>query len=1452
MFKKVRGKIAGVLVMLLLGMTIFPGDVAAAEVTSSDQLENSADELASEGRDIIPEELDDENEGQQDVPPNESAAEAEGQGAVPQSEEENIQNEENSGDVLASSGLINYVGVEFPYLETPDEQKIVVSFGDGSENILDAKLTCQNEDGQILELVLSEKEKELYLFRSAFIDGDEGIYKLLNFSYTQDGIEKVIELAKIGIEAQFGVDEYYPGYGETTEAEPRISAEDIEMSVVEVDADKVEDVETDIEEAIEETAESVEEVTGKSGKKDTFLSSVADVIMPATVAEAAEDVVVVLDPGHGGSDGGANGHGLYEKNLTLSIAKYCKEELEQYNGVTVYMTRESDVYVGLEERVQKAKNWGAKVFVSIHINSAAASANGAEVWYPNPNYNAEINKQGEQLADEILQQLVQLGLADRGIKVRYSDNEPGNTYPDGSRTDYYSVIRNSKRNGFPGIIVEHAFISNSSDAAKLAQESFQKQLGIADATGIANYFNLTKGASVKIEKKNDFDGVAQIKAAGLGKNAKIRVTNTDVNKYKEYNVLSGKGTIDFNIKDIGNARGNFSVKAYNSSGHLLCEKTFYISKDTSSEVTIESDGTEKVYKVNVKFKDMPSEIKEVKIPVWCANDQSDIIWHTARQTASGNWQATINVGDYRKAGVYNVHVYAYIDGVPRGIGATNFKVSSPNMKTAIQNYNADKGTFEVVISNIESKSGVSKVQVPVWCADNQSDIKWYDAVKQKDGSYKATVSMANHNYATGTYKVHVYLTTGNGILKGVIAGEQKMSLVDMQISAEDVTNKEMSYALKVSNVNLTGIRGVQFAVWSDKNGQDDLIWYAGSKNTLGEWTATADIRKHRTVGRYNVHVYATLANGTLKGLGVTTFDVSNPSMNAVIQNYKAESGTFEVVINGINSKSGVASVQVPAWCAADQSDIKWYDAARQNDGSYKATISMANHNYAMGSYKVHVYLTTGNGIFKGIVAGEQKVVMPNMQISAEDLTGTQMKYALKVSNVDLVRGIAGVQFAVWSDKNGQDDLIWYAGSKNALGEWTATAEIGKHRTEGRYNVHVYATLTNGTLRGLGVTTFDVSNPAMRAAIQNYEAQKGTFDVVINGIESKSGVSKVQVPVWCATNQSDIKWYDAAKQKDGSYKVTVSMANHNYATGNYQVHVYLTTGNGILKGIVAGEQKVTIPNIQISAEDVTGMQTKYALKVSKVSLIGVIRGVQFAVWSDKNGQDDLIWYPGTKNALGEWTATAEIARHKTEGRYNVHVYATLANGTLKGLGMTSFEVDPYSIMGDTTATAVQMKKYYESSGKQYPSSQLSIGGAPTLESFCQIFIEEAQDEGVRAEVAFVQAMKETGWLQYGGIVKIEQFNFAGIGALDGNASGDCASFPDVRTGIRAQIQHLKAYGSSEALRHDQVDPRFDLVKRGCAPYVEWLGKQENPDGYGWATSKEYGYQIVSMIKSLKSM
>ena len=131
-----------------------------------------------------------------------------------------------------------------------------------------------------------------------------------------------------------------------------------------------------------------------------------------------------------------------------------------------------------------------------------------------------------------------------------------------------------------------------------------------------------------------------------------------------------------------------------------------------------------------------------------------------------------------------------------------------------------------------------------------------------------------------------------------------------------------------------------------------------------------------------------------------------------------------------------------------------------------------------------------------------------------------------------------------------------------------------------------------------------------------------------------------------------------------------------------------------------------------------------------------------------------------------------------------------------------------------------------------------------------YIEEAEKEGVRSEVAFAQTMKETGWLQYGGDAKITQFNFAGLGTTGNGVQGN--SFSDVREGVRAQIQHLKAYATDEKLLSECVDSRYSYVTKGCAPYVEWLGQQENPEGYGWATGENYGYDIVKMINTMKNI
>lgn len=175
---------------------------------------------------------------------------------------------------------------------------------------------------------------------------------------------------------------------------------------------------------------------------------------------------------------------------------------------------------------------------------------------------------------------------------------------------------------------------------------------------------------------------------------------------------------------------------------------------------------------------------------------------------------------------------------------------------------------------------------------------------------------------------------------------------------------------------------------------------------------------------------------------------------------------------------------------------------------------------------------------------------------------------------------------------------------------------------------------------------------------------------------------------------------------------------------------------------------------------------------------------------------------------------------------------------------------YPIMGESSIQVAQMISFFNANDVSYPTEELGSGGAPDIETFCQIYYEEAVAEGVRPEVAFAQTMKETGWLQYGGDASITQFNFAGLGTTGGGVPGN--SYPDVRTGVRAQIQHLKAYATDKSLSQECVDDRYTYVTKGCAPFVEWLGQNENPEGYGWATGLNYGYDIVDMIHTMRGL
>ncbi len=1034
------------------------------------------------------------------------------------------------------------------------------------------------------------------------------------------------------------------------------------------------------------------------------------------------------------------------------------------------MTRTSDKAVGLTERVNMAKNWGADVFVSLHINSAVASAKGVEVWYPNSNYNSTVHKNGKELAKYILDELTDLGLYDRGVKYKDYQSSDGSApvkYPDGSLADYYSVIRDSKRAGFPGIIVEHAFITNTEDAQMLAQDSKLKQMGIADATGIANYLGLSKGTSVRVTNQNDFAGTADIKANGLGSNGKVKVTHQSTGKTKRYSLSSGNGTIQFKVSDFSNARGSYLVEGQNSNGRVLHSTSFNMA-DTSCNVYVDPVGNDREYKIVAKFSGKtPSGVSVVQVPVWSDPEQKDIVWYSAKEVSNGNWQVTVDVSRHGAAGNYVVHTYAMMsDGKTQNfLGATSFNVSAPTVAPTLtattENYDEKAGTFDVIIKNVSSSAGVKEVHVPVWCAADQSDIHWYTAKKQSNGDYKVTVDAANHGYAAGNYTIHVYVTSGNGVMTfgGTAPGVNVKAVErDMKITAVDTDGKEMKYQLTAANASSLGsVKAVQFATWSEEGGQDDIRWYNGSKGASGKWTATADIKNHKTAGRYNVHVYVTLSNGSMKFLGSTTFTVSKPTLSVVSGGYDKGKGIFDVTITNVASVSGVEKIQIPVWCAKNQSDIKWYDAERQKNGSYKATVRMSNHGYSVGKYQVHTYITAGNGVMAfGGAAAAVDVTLPKVDITASDLDGNGTNYALRASNTDIFGAIRGVQFATWSVENGQDDIRWYSGTKNASGQWAATANVKNHGSAGRYNVHVYATLADGRLSFLGSTVFDVPKASVSdIKVEGYNTSSGAFKVVVSGAKAPGGVSEVQVPVWCAANQNDIKWYKAEKQSNGTYVANVNPTNHKNNSGLYKIHVYITAGNGALS------------------------------------------------------------FVGNTSQMVNTTRTP--------------------------------------IMGQSSVTKSQMVAYYNKySPIKYPSIELGAGGAGSIDALCQIYIDEAAAEGVRADVAFAQAMKETGWLKYGGIVKIEQFNFAGLGALDGNGQGQCASFKTVQEGVRAQIQHLKAYGSKEPLKNACVDPRFDKVTRGSALYVEWLGIKENPQGLGWATGEGYGFSIVDMIGKMTAM
>ena len=394
----------------------------------------------------------------------------------------NVEASEKKDD---SEPALEYVVIDNPSVTTPGTQKVVVGYSKGTV-LTSAVLKYKNvTTGEEYSVEASDIQESAAVFEMTYEDDSwTGTYSIEDITYTVDGAEYSLNFAKCGIEGKFAVNQICKTdpdaviEGEKTEENTDINDADVSFTAITQDGTVYEE-------------DSIAEVINEAIDMQS-----ADYEIATYAGRAATRLVVVLDPGHGGYDPGAIANGTNEKTLTLKIAKYCKDALEKNGRIQVYMTRESDTSVGgatnasddLKNRVSFAASKNADLFVSIHLNSAGAAAYGAEVYYPNSNYRSDIGQEGQKLASSIQKQLVDLGLYNRGVKVRQSEN--GSTYPDGSVQDYYAVIHQSKRNGFPGIIVEHAFLTNASDYQKyLSSDEKLKTLGEADAKGIIEYIN---------------------------------------------------------------------------------------------------------------------------------------------------------------------------------------------------------------------------------------------------------------------------------------------------------------------------------------------------------------------------------------------------------------------------------------------------------------------------------------------------------------------------------------------------------------------------------------------------------------------------------------------------------------------------------------------------------------------------------------------------------------------------------------------------------------------------------------------------------------------------------------------------------------------------------------------------------------------------------------------------
>ena len=503
-----------------------------------------------------------------------------------------------------------------------------------------------------------------------------------------------------------------------------------------------------------------------------------------------------------------------------------------------------------------------------------------------------------------------------------------------------------------------------------------------------------------------------------------------------------------------------------------------------------------------------------------------------------------------------------------------------------------------------------------------------------------------------------------------------------------------SFDVVISNVKApNGVETVSVPIWSEINGQDDIIWYTANRQNNGTYTVNVKASAHKnSTGLYNIHLYYIQKDGQMTGVGGTTTQVFigktpeqlKPKASFAIENNNDKAGTFDAVITNISAPLGVKEVLVPSWSLENgQDDLIWHKATKQTDGSYRVTIKASEHKGTKGNYRADAYIVdTSNNrhyIAEKVVAVDY--ARPSGVLTIENNNTAAGTFDAVVRNIVAPTGLKEVLVPSWSLAGGQDDLIWHKATRQADGSYRVTIKATDHKNStGKYRADAYLVDDSNKRFYLTEKVVEVSQtrPSASLFIENNNADLGTFDAVIRNIVAPNGVKEVLVPSWSLVNgQDDLVWHKASRQSDGSYRVTIKASEHKNSLGNYRADVYIVDNANqrhyVTETIVDVKHNKPVGTISVvNNNNDTGT---FDVIISDVYSSKGVRTVQVPIWSEKDGQDDIRWYEATRQANGTYTVNVQATDHKNStGLYNIHLYYILNDGSQVGVGGTTTTVE----------------------------------------------------------------------------------------------------------------------------------------------------------------------------------